>query len=443
MKMESPPLLPKIMDMLLDAVCAVDDKGHFVFVSAACERIFGYSQDELIGRNMIDFVFPDDRKRTLQAAADIMSGKPQPHFENRYVRKDGRIVHIMWSACWSESDRLRLAVARDITERKRVEYTQSALYQISEAAHTAEGLFGLYQRIHHIIDKLLPAESFYVALYDKAYDILSFPYFFDKHALQPEPQPLVPGTPIAEIIQSGHALLLNSAGNEVAGNTASAIRHDAFDWLGVPLIEEKSVMGALVIQTYSGKRGYTDDDKQLLHFVSTQITAAIRRKQAETELHHRAHHDALTDLPNRVLFNDRFDVALARARRGGEHLALLYLDLDHFKDVNDTFGHEAGDQLLREVAHRLTQSVRESDTVGRIGGDEFTVLLTDIQGPEYTSIIIDRITSAITAPFELDGQTLTISASIGAAVYPQQGEDKEQLFRQADANMYAVKQCEG
>eukprot|EP01032_Pedospumella_encystans_P023135 gene23135-26194_t len=125
-------------DLLLDAICMVDAGGKFVFVSAACERIFGYRQEEMIGMAMIDLVAPADRERTLAAARRIMDGQPNSRFENRYVRKDGSIVHIMWTARWSEADQLRIAVARDMTASKQSEAMQAALYAISESAHAAE-----------------------------------------------------------------------------------------------------------------------------------------------------------------------------------------------------------------------------------------------------------------------------------------------------------------
>src|SRR4051794_24356529 len=167
------------IDLLLDAICIVDAEGHFVFVSAACERIFGYTAEELIGKPMIEMVAPEDRERTLQAANEIMTGTPKFHFENRYVRKDGRVVHIMWSARWSEADQLRIAVARDVTEQKQSESMQAALYAISEAAHAADDLITLFQHIHQIIGKLLPAPNFSVALCDKKTRRLSFPYHVD------------------------------------------------------------------------------------------------------------------------------------------------------------------------------------------------------------------------------------------------------------------------
>lgn len=441
MTTDSDALLPKVMDLLLDAVCVVDVEGRFVFVSAACERIFGYTPDELIGRNMIELVFPEDRKRTLEAAADIMRGHPKMHFENRYVRKDGRIVDIMWSACWSEADHIRLAVARDITGLKRAARMQRALYQISEAAHAANGLFPLYEHIHQIIGELLPAENFFVALYDKRTGMLSFPYFVDgENGLAPQARPLVPGTPIAEVIRIGHSLLMTVRGTGAYGTPVdSTEKHSYADWLGVPLISQKGIIGALVVQSYAAGVRYTNEDKELLEFVSTQIASAIERKQTEARVFHLAHHDALTDLPNRTLFHDRMDMALKWARRKGEHLALLYLDLDEFKEVNDCFGHQAGDQLLREVAGRLARCVRESDTIGRMGGDEFTVLVTNIHGPECVGVIIDKIQAAVSIPFQIGGEAVTVSASIGTAIYPEEGESKEQLFRHADADMYATK----
>jgi diguanylate cyclase (GGDEF)-like protein/PAS domain S-box-containing protein len=420
------PLLPKMMDLLVDTICVVDEQGRYIFVSAACEHLFGYTPQELIGRNMIDLVHPEDRQRTLEAAANVMRGRSHVHFENRYVRKDGGIVDIMWSACWSQTDRVRMAVARDVTALKRAQRVQNALYRISEAAHAADGLFELYRRIHRVIADLLPADNFFVARYDAAGDTLSFPYFVDEREPKPQPGPLDADTPLAGVIRSGQALL-----------THCGAALDA--WLGVPLISRNDVMGALVMRTYSAGSGYTCQDRDLMRFVSSQIAAVIERKHAEVRLHHLARHDPLTELPNRVLFHDRLETALKRARRDSEYLALLYIDLNGFKPINDTHGHEMGDLLLREVARRLARCVRASDTVGRMGGDEFTVLLIDIRERACADAMMEKIRAAIEAPFELNGQTLKVSASIGAAVYPEHGGTRAQLFRHADGSMYAAK----
>lgn len=119
MKSENFAALAGIVDLMLDAVCVVDAQGHFVYISAACERIFGYTPEEMLGKRMIEMVYPEDRTRTLAAAREVMAGQPLMHFENRYLRKDGSVVHIMWSACWSTDNRFRIGVARDITRRKQ------------------------------------------------------------------------------------------------------------------------------------------------------------------------------------------------------------------------------------------------------------------------------------------------------------------------------------
>ncbi|ANJ68042.1 hypothetical protein A9404_12250 [Halothiobacillus diazotrophicus] len=435
-----PLFLTKILDLLVDAVCVVDPQGRFVFVSSACERIFGYTPEELIGRNMIELVYVADRDRTLEAAQRVMSGHLQVHFENRYVRKDGRVVDIMWSARWSEDDQLRLAVARDITEIKRAERQQRAMYRISEATHAAVDLPELYLQIHQIISELLPGNHFRVALYDETSDTVHFPSLEDGGTEKSTQQELSDDPGLAQVIRSGKPLL-TTAGRpadqeHIAGSAGP-------NWLGVPLTFQGGIMGALVIRSAVSDVRLSAEDQALLQFVSDQVASAIMRKRTEGQLRHMAGHDALTDLPNRVLFQDRFDRALSAALREGTYLALLYLDLNGFKQVNDRFGHDVGDQLLQSVATRLTQALRESDTIARMGGDEFTVLLTRVHSTTAVAAIVEKIRSVIDEPYEIGGEigghALKVSASIGSALYPEHGQTRTQLIQHADAEMYAEK----
>ena len=436
--------LAHVMDLLLDAICVVDADGRIVFASAACERIFGYTPEEMIGRLMIDMVFPDDVPKTMQAAAEIEAGMPKTHFENRYVRKDGRVVHLMWSARWSDADQMRISVARDVTELKRAESMEDALHAISEAAHAAEDLLALFRRIHEIIGSLLPAINFFVALYDRKSDELTFPYFVDQYDDPPAPR-LLGSSPTlsAVVIRSGQALLVTPESRGPVTHLDNIVGRDSIDWLGVPLISQKGVIGALVVQSYSGDVRYTEKDKVLLQFVSTQVAAAIERKQTETLLLHMARHDVLTDLPNRQLLDDRLQTALSIARRNKGRLAVLYIDLDKFKLVNDTLGHLTGDLLLIEVAQRITNCLRESDTVGRMGGDEFLVLLNDILSPDDALIVAEKIRAALNRPFYVAGHKLQIGSSIGIATYPEHGDEKQQLIRHADEAMYGAKKSGG
>ena len=172
--------------------------------------------------------------------------------------------------------------------------------------------------------------------------------------------------------------------------------------------------------------------------MGTDIT---EQRRAEQRMQHMAHHDSLTGLPNRLLFNDRLAQAIIHANRDTSQFALLYLDLDKFKPVNDTFGHDAGDQLLMKVAERIRGQVRESDTVARLGGDEFTVILREVSSREDIAAIARKIIAAIALPFDLgkESQAIEIGTSIGIAVYPGDAQDHETLIKLADAAMYSAK----
>lgn len=165
-----------------------------------------------------------------------------------------------------------------------------------------------------------------------------------------------------------------------------------------------------------------------------------RRKEAEELLRYKANHDALTDIPNRLLFNDRLQAAFNQARRHHRIFALLLIDLDRFKEVNDTLGHAAGDQLLVEAARRLLSCVRESDTVARLGGDEFAIILTEMSADNEAEVIAQRTVGMLSETFYLDAGTVNISGCVGIALYPQHAHDCEQLQRNADVAMYAAKE---
>lgn len=174
--------------------------------------------------------------------------------------------------------------------------------------------------------------------------------------------------------------------------------------------------------------------------IYTSIVRDIsERKEAEQRIWQLAHFDTLTGLPNRMLFYDRLRQTLRRAKRERQGVALLFLDLDGFKQVNDNLGHAVGDALLQVVAARLKDCVRDSDTVARLAGDEFTVILPDCHEREHAVLVAEKIAEALREPIEADGLLLTTSASIGIAMYPQDAETEDGLVRMADAAMYAVK----
>ncbi|OIO55024.1 MAG: hypothetical protein COX57_00865 [Alphaproteobacteria bacterium CG_4_10_14_0_2_um_filter_63_37] len=213
------------------------------------------------------------------------------------------------------------------------------------------------------------------------------------------------------------------------------------------LLREGAWQGEIVNQRKSGEHFpewlsivRIDDDRGDLAGYVGIFNDITERKEAEARIRYQANYDGLTGLPNRALFHDRLDFALAQTRREGGLTALLFLDLDRFKQVNDSHGHTVGDQLLKEAAHRLKKTVRESDTVARLGGDEFILILTGLNHPDDAARVADKLIDALTAPFALHGKQSFISASIGITLYPMDGADTETLLRNADTAMYRAKE---
>ncbi|QWV95403.1 EAL domain-containing protein [Geomonas oryzisoli] len=178
-------------------------------------------------------------------------------------------------------------------------------------------------------------------------------------------------------------------------------------------------------------------------FLLTLFKDISERKRLEEVIKHQAQHDTLTDLPNRKLFMDFLALELAQARRNRKNLAVLFLDLDHFKQINDTLGHAAGDQLLQSVAQRLKGCVRESDTVARIGGDEFNVLMPDLTQPDDVGTVVNKIVGVFQAPFRLEGIEVKVGTSVGISMFPADGDSCEELLQKADGAMYVAKQNRG
>lgn len=177
--------------------------------------------------------------------------------------------------------------------------------------------------------------------------------------------------------------------------------------------------------------------------LARSIRYAIERKRAEEHLTYLAQYDHLTGLVNRSLFRDRLIQAMARSKRMNQQIGLMLLDLDRFKAVNDTFGHDMGDELLKSVAERLKACVREVDTVARMGGDEFTIILEGVSSEQNILVVAKRITESIATPFELKGHQISIGISIGITIYPHDDHPVDELLKHADVAMYRAKQQGG
>ncbi|MEG5017138.1 MULTISPECIES: EAL domain-containing protein [unclassified Microcoleus] len=215
-----------------------------------------------------------------------------------------------------------------------------------------------------------------------------------------------------------------------AGRCSSDTRHDR---------PRQSFAAWKEIKTGEAQK-WTSEEQKLAQSLGTHLYMAAMQRRVEAMIRHQASHDPLTGLPNRLLFNERLSLALASAHQNGEMLAVIFLDLDRFKNVNDTLGHPVGDLLLQSVSRRLTNCLRVGDSMARWGGDEFTVLLYNINTPEEATKICQLIIQSLSTPFDFEGLELYIKASLGIALAPYDGEDAETLLKNADAAMYKAKQ---
>lgn len=367
----------------------------------------------------------------------------------------------------------------EIIERQRSERLQRALFRIAELTITSDTLSRFYSQVHDVVSELLYARNFYIALLSDDGERLQFPYSIDERDMIRESRRLADGL-TEYVIRQGRPLLADRnriaelhARGEVRSHGAAA-----HCWLGVPLFRDEAVVGVIAIQSYSRAIAFNARDQELLTFVAHHISIGLARKQAqdrlvtahgeleqrvasrtrelahtnaelveqigervraEQKLTHQALHDTLTGLPNRGRLLERLGQAIAHARRDRRAFAVLFLDLDRFKLVNDSVGHSAGDELLVESSRRIVAAVRAGDMVARLGGDEFAILVEDMDGQGMVEDMAHRILRALGEPCWIAGREVFPSASIGIALWHPRYRDGIELLRDADAAMYRAK----
>jgi diguanylate cyclase (GGDEF)-like protein len=213
--------------------------------------------------------------------------------------------------------------------------------------------------------------------------------------------------------------------------------------LVIPIIVEMEFWGFIELHQCTQEYEWSPQEISIMFAMAASMSAAIQRQNTEELMRHQAYHDALTDLPNRTLFTDRLQQALSAAQRSETGVAVMFMDLDRFKNINDTLGHSVGDDLLHEVSHRLRLCLRDGDTVARWGGDEFTVLLSQIHSEVDAINTAQRILESLKTPFYIGNHELHVDASIGISIFPQDGKEAETLLQNADVALYRSKEQRG
>lgn len=359
------------------------------------------------------------------------------------------------------------ALRQEVADRERAEHLQSALFQIAELSSQPGDMTEFFQTLHGIVGDLLFAENFYIALFDDATSEVTFPYYVDERQKTcPLPRRGNRGFTEYVIRQRRPCLIDSDDADRLAARGEIEIDESvrSCSWLGIPLFDGDGVRGVLAVQSYTSAVRYTQRDQELLTFVSRHIDTALSRRTAAEAIHaanlklearvqnrtreldhanakllHENAHDALTGLPNRTYLQQRLNLAWTRFDREGGHLAVMFIDLDRFKMVNDSLGHHFGDLLLMQAAHRLRGCLREADMLARLGGDEFAVLAPEAP-LEVVSEIAERILLAFDRPFFISGHEVFSSCSIGIVSADSQFHlEPADLLRDADAAMYRVK----
>jgi len=378
-------------------IWAFDNKGIFTLSEGMGLKAIGTKPGSIVTQSIFDVY-----KNYPQIINDAESALNGNQVES-LVKINDRTYHTHYNPIMDEHGHVStvIGVANDITDTAQIE---SKMRVISTALEQTTDVV-LITDVNGIIEYVNPAFEA-ITGYSQA------------DALGQTPKILKSGKQDSEFYRAMWCTLLNGENfSDIFINT----RKD-----GSIYYEEKTITPVCTV------------GKEISHFISTGKDISERMRIQE-RLHYMAHHDALTKMPNRTLFLDRLHQAMARAKWHNRLIAVMYMDLDQFKQVNDRHGHDTGDQLLVELTQRLSSSVRSGDTVARFGGDEFAILLDDISSEQDISLLAKKILDTLATPFTINKQESLITASIGVSIFPTDGNDSETLLRNADVAMYRAK----
>jgi diguanylate cyclase (GGDEF)-like protein len=247
-------------------------------------------------------------------------------------------------------------------------------------------------------------------------------------------------------MESGRRIVIDDATSDPATSEMTAtylLDNDIHSLLGAPIFYDRNIIGMICHEHIGKARKWTVNEEEFTTLIASDISLSLevdKRKVIEKNLEHQAYHDSLTGLPNRALLLDRIDQAIRHAKRNKSLLAVLFLDLDNFKQINDSFGHSVGDTVLIAISGRLKNTLRDMDTIARLGGDEFTILLSEFDKEEEINEITTKLFDTLRKPLVIKGGELFVTTSIGISVFPNDGTDPEILLRNADAAMYRAKE---
>ncbi len=406
----------------------------------------------------LNFVHPDDREFVKKSVLDALSRKKPYSSDYRIVLRDGsqRFVHSEAEVVFDHAGNpIKMhGTIQDITERKQIEEIlrrrtdfEKTVAAISKRFVTLSDFDAAVSTSLADAGRLCKAGRAYLFQLRDNSTIIDNTHEWCDEGVTPEKQNLqnLPSTTfpwwMAKLNANDviHITDVSSMPPEASAEKDILEKQGIKSLLAIPVYAEKTLMGFIGFDNVKTTGFWTAEDITMLQIMAEIMGNAIGRRQAEETIKIMAYHDALTQLPNRNLFQDHLEMAMSHARRNKTQVAVIILDLDDFKTINDSLGHQVGDSLLKAVAERLIKSVREGDTVARMGGDEFMVILPDFAQSQSAVVVTQKILSTLEQPFLIDGNELHTTASAGISVFPDNTNDAESLIKQADIAMYLSK----
>ncbi|MGQ0651367.1 MAG: EAL domain-containing protein [Betaproteobacteria bacterium] len=442
------------LDSSADMVFLFDlDQGRLLDFNETSCTYLGYTREELLSLHARDIRVGMTRDRLQDEMRHLLASAGRSNtVQTAYRRKDGSAfpVESRRSILETPSGRVLVVNSRDLTERQSAERRRAAqaryqkkIARLGQAALTMRDASDLIGRaVDSVLDALGGSGSAAVAYVERGTGageiVLRRVGGRPAAAAQAPVAACAPDAPLAQALaQSQPAVLGAPWGVAAPLPFAWAAKFSSAAMVPVP---GDGGARAVLCALSAERAAFGPEETRFLGAAASLLSAALHRVDSETRLAYMAQFDGLTGLPNRALLADRFTQMIVQARRRGTSLGVLFIDLDEFKLVNDTQGHAAGDELLKEVARRLKSSVRPGDTVARISGDEFAVVLVDLMRPDDAAIVAQKILERLAAPVAIGGQELFTSASVGISTCPADGADAETLLGAADAAMYRAKE---
>jgi diguanylate cyclase (GGDEF)-like protein/PAS domain S-box-containing protein len=418
-------------------------------------KVFGLdrdSEDRSI-QSWYQGIHPDDQGRVIAGVHRVIgSGGENWSDEYRFHSKDGDWMHVLdrGQVIRDESGKAvrMIGAMADISLRKQAEerihnqaMRQRLIAEFGQQAFASIDVEDVLKRAVELVSVSLNADYCTVLELDRSGKHLLLKAasgWPDELKARPS-VPIRPGGRLEFVLSHREPLIIEDLPKDERFPESPLLKLGVRSGIQVPIFGTAGTYGILSAHARA-ELSYGPDDASFLQSVANILAVAIERKNAQERLERLAQFDSLTGLPNRQLFHDRLLKTMAHARRGGSPMAVLFIDLDRFKLVNDTQGHSAGDRLLQEAATRLLQCVRAGDTVGRFGGDEFGAIVTDLAKPGDAGVVAQKVLDAIAQPFKLDAHDTYVSASIGITLFPADGDNPEALVMNADTAMYRAKE---